>query len=67
MGSGDARSFEDVLNYMDISYTYHEEDIIPNGYQFYTCSNKEKWMKGWEPVYDLKLGISNYKNYLSND
>jgi ADP-L-glycero-D-manno-heptose 6-epimerase len=67
VGSGDARSFEDVLNYMDISYTYHEEDIIPNGYQFYTCSNKEKWMKGWEPVYDLKLGISNYKNYLSND
>lgn len=66
VGSGEARSFEDVLNIMEIPFTYHEEDKIPNGYQFYTCSNKENWMKGWEPNYNLEKGLLEYKEYLLN-
>ncbi len=67
VGSGVSKSFEDVLKYMDITYTYHREDIIPKGYQFYTCSDKTKWMSGWSPKYNLEYGIKDYLNYLSND
>ena len=64
VGSGESRTFEDVLENMDIVYNYHEEKMIPNGYQFYTCSKKEKWMSGWEPEYNLERGIKEYKDYL---
>lgn len=64
VGSGESRSFEDVMNIMEIPFTYHNENLIPTGYQFYTCSNKDKWMKGWKPQYNLELGLNEYKNYL---
>lgn len=64
VGSGEAMLFEDVLNYMDIDFSYHNDDIIPNGYQFYTCSNKSKWMKNWYPNWNLEKGIKDYKEYL---
>lgn len=65
VGTGDARTFEDVLNIMKIPYTYTSENEIPTGYQFFTQSNKEKWMNGWEPLYDIEAGLIEYKNYLS--
>jgi len=65
VGSGDARSFEDVLNFMSITFEYVGESKIPNGYQFYTCSNEEKWMKGWKPTWNLKMGINDYLKYLN--
>lgn len=64
VGSGEARGFEDKLDIMNISYTYHPEDIIPKGYQFYTCSNKNKWMEGWKPQYTLETGLKDYVEYL---
>jgi len=64
VGSGEAMLFEDVLNNMDIDFSYHNDDIIPNGYQFYTCSNKNKWMKNWYPNWNLEKGIKDYKEYL---
>jgi len=67
VGSGEAMLFEDVLNYMDIDFSYHNDDIIPNGYQFYTCSNKNKWMKDWCPNWNLEKGIKDYKKYLLKD
>ena len=60
VGSGESRTFEDVLKILDIDYTYHEENKIPIGYQFFTKSNKEKWMKGWEPKFNLELGLKDY-------
>ena len=60
VGSGESRMFEDVLKILDIDYTYHEENKIPIGYQFFTKSNKEKWMKGWEPKFNLELGLKDY-------
>ena len=50
---------------MDYKFTYHSDDIIPKGYQFYTCSDKNKWMNGWKPKWMLEDGINDYLNYLN--
>ena len=65
VGSGDARGFEDKMKIMKLSYSYHPEDIIPKGYQFYTCSSKDKWMEGWKPQYTLETGLKDYVEYLA--
>lgn len=67
VGSGEAKGFEDVLNYMNIEFDYTDESMIPEGYQFYTCSNKKKWMENWEPFWSLEKGIKDYKKYLQNE
>lgn len=64
VGCGEARTFEDVLENMGIVFGYTSEDLIPNGYQFYTCSDKSKWMNGWESEWNLEKGIFDYKKYL---
>ncbi len=60
VGSGTARMFEDVMKIMNIPYEYHDDSLIPNGYQFYTCSNKRKWMTGWESKWSLEDGLKDY-------
>ena len=65
VGSGEARGFEDKMKIMEIPFTYHSEDMIPKGYQFYTCSDKNKWMKDWSPKYDLETGLTDYIKYLN--
>lgn len=60
VGSGTARPFEDVMITMNIPFEYHDESLIPNGYQFYTCSNTKKWMKGWESKWKLEDGLKDY-------
>tara|TARA_B100000579_G_C22849354_1_gene866377 strand:+ start:15476 stop:16285 length:810 start_codon:yes stop_codon:yes gene_type:complete len=64
-GTGCARSFEDVLDIMEIPYTYTSKDAIPEGYQFYTKADKTKFLPGWEPHYSLEDGLESYKVYLS--
>ena len=64
VGSGEARTFEDVLNNLGIEYTYHSEDKIPNWYQFYTKSDELKWLPGWKPKYKLEDGIKKYLTYM---
>ena len=64
IGTAYPRSFETVLNLMKIPVTYHTEDMIPQGYQFYTCADKSKWLPEWKPVYTLKDGIEEYRQYL---
>jgi ADP-L-glycero-D-manno-heptose 6-epimerase len=66
VGSGEARSFEDVMDILGFPYEFYEEEKIPDGYQFFTCSDKEKWMPGWVPKYTLEDGILNYKKMLYN-
>ena len=65
VGSGEARSFEDVLELMEIPYEYKGECEIPKGYQFYTKSDEKKFMDGWKPKYNLEKGIKKYKEYLN--
>jgi ADP-L-glycero-D-manno-heptose 6-epimerase len=64
VGSGTANTFESVLDFMGIPYTYTDENLIPNGYQFFTQSDNTLWMKGWTPQFQLEQGIKNYKIYL---
>ena len=63
VGTGEARTFEEVLDNMCIEYSYHSEDNIPSWYQFYTKSDKKNWLPGWKSAYDLERGISEYKKY----
>lgn len=64
VGYGVARQFEDVLDGLKIPYTYTSENLIPIGYQFYTCSDKKKWMPGWQPKFDLETGMKDYLKFL---
>ena len=67
VGSGKARSFEDVLELMNISFDYWHKSNTPKGYQFYTKANSKCFMEGWKPKYDLEKGIKKYKEYLLFD
>lgn len=64
VGSGESRPFEDVLKLLNISFHYLPEDKIPPWYQFYTCSNPDKFLPGWKPQYNLEKGLTEYKKYL---
>lgn len=65
VGTGNSKSFEEVLSLMEIKYSYHPDWMIPIGYQFFTQCDKSKWMKGWEPKYNLEKGIKDYLEYLN--
>jgi ADP-L-glycero-D-manno-heptose 6-epimerase len=64
VGSGESRSFEDVLNLMQIPFEYAEESQIPEGYQFFTVSNSNEWLSGWTPKHTIDTGIPDYLDYL---
>lgn len=64
VGSGESRSFEDVLDFMGIKYTHLSEDVVPEGYQFFTVSNQAEWLPGWKPKYTIDSGIPDYLEYL---
>ena len=64
VGSGEARTFEDVMNILEIPFTYTSEEEIPNGYQFYTCSDHAKHMDDWYPKWNLEKGLTDYLFHL---
>ena len=63
VGLGEANTFEYIANVLDIPYTYHGASAIPEGYQFYTCSNPRHWMPGWAPQHSLKTALKLCKTY----
>lgn len=63
VGLGEAHSFEYIADTLEIPYTYHDPSAIPEGYQFYTCSNKDEWMPRWKPQYSLNEGLILCKTY----
>tara|TARA_Y100001938_G_scaffold150718_1_gene243030 strand:- start:2087 stop:2890 length:804 start_codon:yes stop_codon:yes gene_type:complete len=65
VGSGEARTFEDVLDIMEIPFEYKDEYEIPQGYQFFTQSESKLFMEGWQPKYNLEDGLQKYKDYLN--
>jgi len=65
VSTANANSFESMLELLNINFKYINESQIPAGYQFFTCGNREKWMKGWQPKHDLNSGVLEYKKYLS--
>lgn len=60
VGYGVARTFEDVMDILNIPFLYYSEHEIPKGYQFFTECDKTKWMCGWEPKYSLEEGLRDY-------
>ena len=64
VSTGIANSFEDLLEIFGIKYEYSTGEIIPKGYQFFTCGDPEKWMKNWNPKFSLLQGVIDYKDYL---
>lgn len=67
VGSGQSSSFEDILKIINLEFDYMLESEIPDGYQFYTCSNKKKWMSDWSPKYNLSNGIKKYINIIKKN
>lgn len=65
VGSGKAETFENLIDGMGVKYTYHNEDKIPSWYQFFTQANKEKFIPGWQPKYNILEGTKKYKEYLN--
>jgi nucleoside-diphosphate-sugar epimerase len=63
VGLGEAHSFEYIADTLGVPYTYHDESTIPEGYQFYTCSNPRYWMPGWAPQYSIKTTLQLCKTY----
>lgn len=64
VGTGRARTFEDVLNIMRIPYSYAPLERIPPKYQFYTKADTQNRMKGWFPQWSLEAGLDEYKAIL---
>jgi len=64
VGSGESRHFEDMMELLNIPYEYTSEDVIPNGYQFYTSSSRKMMMPGWNPEYNLERGLGTYLKHL---
>lgn len=65
VGSGEARTFEDALDIMEIPYSYEDEKKLPKGYQLFTQSPSQHWMPNWEPKHKLEDGLKRYKEYLN--
>lgn len=66
VGTGTSRTFEEVLDIMDIPYQYTDESVIPKNYQFDTCADVSKFMNGWKPKYMLEEGLADYLKILSS-
>lgn len=64
VGLGQSNSFEKVLKILGIQYNYWGEDKIPNGYQFETKADKNKFLPKWKPKFTLEKGLIDYKNKL---
>ena len=67
VSTGKANSFEIMLDVFGLEYAYLEASSIPQGYQFYTCGDSNKWMPGWIPKFSLDSGLKAYKDYLYRD
>ena len=49
VGTGESRLFEDILDCLEINYTYTSHELIPNGYQFKTQASTKNFYPGWTP------------------
>jgi ADP-L-glycero-D-manno-heptose 6-epimerase len=60
VGSGQDRSFEEVMDILGLRYEYAEADSIPENYQQFTKANPELFMPGWTPKYTIEEGLPRY-------
>jgi ADP-L-glycero-D-manno-heptose 6-epimerase len=65
VGSFESRTFEDVLINIDISdWQYTSEDLVPEGYQYFTKATKI--IPGWKPKYTIESGLKEYMKFLNH-
>lgn len=60
VGSGEQSTFEQVLEILDKKVDYHEKSSIPKSYQSSTLANRNKFLPGWIPEYNLEKGLKKY-------
>lgn len=65
VGTGESKTFEEVLNELGVGIEYTEESAIPEGYQFFTQADSNKFMEGWVPKFNLSSGLKDYKEYVN--
>lgn len=65
VGSFESRTFEDVLLNTGISdWTYTPENLVPEGYQYFTKASKI--IPGWKPKYTIESGLKEYTKVLNH-
>ena len=64
VGMGQATSFETMLDWANIPYSYSAKEDIPAGYQFYTRANREKFVPSWDLIVGLEERVRTYLDYL---
>ena len=67
VSTGVASTFEEMIQNFGIDFEYADERSIPEGYQFYTCGDRGKWMDGWSPKFNLSDGLRSYREYLDSN
>lgn len=67
VGTGESRTFENVLDLMEVPYSYRDKSDIPIGYQDYTEAEPKMFLPNWKPTYMLEDGIKKYKQFLNRD
>lgn len=66
VGTGEARTFESGLDFMNIPYEHHGFDVVPpKNYQYYTKANENRFMINWRAKFTLEQGLGRYLEYLS--
>ena len=66
VGSFETMSFEEVLIKIGISkWEYTSEDLVPDGYQYFTKAIKI--IPGWKPKYTIETGLKEYMKFLNNE
>lgn len=64
VGTGDTTSFEEVLDIFKVPYKYADPSLVPNGYQFFTCADRNKFMPGWSPAGTSQDRFKQYKKII---
>ena len=54
-----------MLNELGVGIEYTEESAIPEGYQFFTQADSNKFIEGWVPKFNLSSGLKDYMEYLN--
>lgn len=65
VGVGEARTFEDMMNIMNIPFEYAYQFEVPENYQTFTEADKKRFVPGWIPEYNLEKGLNEYMKLLS--
>ena len=64
VGTAKSHTFEEVMELMEVPYTYLDASKIPSHYQVNTEALDIKFMNGWSPKWSLDKGIMDYRGIL---